>query len=180
MAKAIELTPAFIRFIAAQPLFFVATAAPDGRVNVSPKGLDSLRVLDGHRILWLSLSGSGNETAAHVRENARMTLMFCAFEGEPRILRVYGMARAIHPRDPDWRWASGHFQAMAGARQVFDFSVELAQISCGTGVPVMHFVRQRGPEELLPFYEELGEEGVKAYWGRKNRLSIDGKETGIA
>lgn len=180
MAKAIELTPALIRFIAAQPLFFVATAAPSGRVNLSPKGLDSLRVLDHRRILWLSLSGSGNETAAHVREASRMTLMFCAFEGVARILRVYGEARVIHPRDPDWGWASGHFPAMAGARQIFDFAVELAQISCGTGVPVMQFVRQRGPEELLPFYEELGREGVRAYWARKNRLSLDGKETGIA
>lgn len=179
MAKAIELTPALIRFIAAQPLFFVASAAP-GRVNLSPKGLDSLRVLDPWRILWLSLSGSGNETAAHVREAPRMTLKFCAFEGEARILRVYGEARAIHPRHSDWGWASRHFPAMAGARQVFDFSVELAQVSCGTGVPVMQFVRQRGPEELLPFYEELGEEGIKAYWARKNRLSIDGKVTGIA
>jgi hypothetical protein len=179
MAKAVALTPALIRFIEAQHLFFVATAAPDGRVNLSPKGLDSLRVLDERRVLWLSLSGSGNETAAHLREDPRMTLMFCAFEGEAHILRVYGKARVIHPRDPDWGWASGHFAAMAGARQVFDFSVELAQVSCGTGVPVMQFVRQRGPDELLSFYEELGEEGVKAYWSRKNRLSIDGKDTGI-
>lgn len=179
MAKATKLAPSLIQFIQAQPMFFVATAAPSGRVNLSPKGLDSLRVLDSRRILWLSLSGSGNETAAHLREDPRMTLMFCAFEGEARILRVYGVVRAIHPRDPDWGWASGHFSAMAGARQVFDFSVELAQISCGTGVPVMQFVRQRGPDELIPFYEELGEEGVRAYWAGKNRLSIDGKETGI-
>ncbi len=180
MAKATELTPSLIQFIRAQPMFFVATAALSGRVNLSPKGLDSLRVLDHRRIVWLNLSGSGNETAAHLREDARMTLMFCAFEGEARILRVYGTARAIHPRDLDWGWVSGHFSAMAGARQVFDFSVELAQVSCGTGVPVMRFASQRGPEELLPFYEELGEEGVRAYWARKNRLSIDGREAGIA
>jgi hypothetical protein len=179
MAKATELTPSLIQFIRMQPLFFVATAALSSRVNLSPKGLDSLRVLDHRRILWLSLSGSGNETAAHLREDPRMTLMFCAFEGEARILRVYGKARTIHPRDPDWEWASGHFSAMAGARQVFDFSVELAQVSCGTGVPVMQFVRQRGPDELLPFYQELGEEGVRAYWSRKNRVSLDGKDTGI-
>lgn len=178
MAAIAELTPALIDFIRKQPLFFVATAAPQGRVNLSPKGLDSLRVLDTHRILWISLSGSGNETAAHLREAARTTLMFCAFEGDARILRVYGQARAIHPRDKDWAWATGHFAAMAGARQVFDLTVERVQLSCGTGVPVMTFVKQRGPEELLPFYAEMGEEGVRAYWARKNRLSIDGKETG--
>ena len=179
MASANELTPSLIRFIESQPMFFVATAAPSGRVNLSPKGLDSLRVLDRRRIVWLNLSGSGNETAAHLRETPRMTLMFCAFTGEARILRVYGTARVVHPRDPDWGWASGLFPVMAGARQVFDVNVELVQVSCGSGVPLMQCQGQRGHAELLPFYEEMGTDGVQAYWARKNQLSIDGKATGI-
>ncbi len=166
-------------FIAAQPVFFVATAAADGYVNVSPKGLDSLRIISDTRIKWLSLSGSGNETAAHVREAPRMTLMFCAFEGDARIVRVFGKPHVIHPADADWAAAAADFPAMAGARQVFDLEIELVTISCGTGVPLMQFVKQRGPEELLPFYEDLGPTGVQAYWNRKNKISLNGKPTGI-
>lgn len=173
------LSDSHIAFITAQPMFFVGTAAADGRVNLSPKGLDSLRVLGPDRISWLSLSGSGNETAAHVREHPRMTLMFCAFEGAARILRVYGRAEVFHPGDVGWSEAVARFPAMAGSRQVFTLAIDLVNVSCGTGVPEMQMVRQRGPEELLPFYEEMGENGVKAYWQRKNRTSIDGKDTGL-
>lgn len=179
MATVVQLNKSVVDFIQAQPMFFVATAAPDGRVNLSPKGLDSLRVLNDHRILWLSLSGSGNETAAHLRENPRMTLMFCAFEGAARILRVYGTATTIHSGDASWSELIAHFPAMAGSRQIFDLSVELVQMSCGTGVPELKYIKQRGPEELLPFYEDMGPEGVRAYWDRKNKLSIDGRDTGI-
>jgi Pyridoxamine 5'-phosphate oxidase len=179
MASVISLNKSIIEFITAQHLFFVATAAADGRVNVSPKGLDSLRVLSDARIIWLSLSGSGNETAAHVLEVPRMTLMFCAFEGTPRILRVYGTATCVYPRDEAWGELISHFPAMAGSRQIFDMKIDLVQMSCGTGVPEMQFVKQRGPEELLPFYEEMGPDGVRGYWNRKNKLSIDGRETGI-
>lgn len=169
-----------ISFIREQPLFFVATAARTGRVNLSPKGMDTLRVLQPSRILWLSLSGSGNETAAHLLENPRMTLMFCAFEGAAGILRVYGSARAVYASSPDWRDLSGLFPEMPGARQIFDLSVDLVQTSCGTGVPVMRFDHQRGPDELLPFYDELGPDGVRAYWARKNAVSLDGRPTGLA
>ena len=178
MATAHKLNSTLKAFIEAQPLFFVATAAPDGRVNLSPKGLDSLRVLGDTKIIWLSLSGSGNETAAHVIENPRMTLMFCAFEGDARILRVYGKARTLHPRDADWNTHITKFPAMAGSRQIFELEIDLVQTSCGTGVPVMQFVAQRGPGELLPFCEEMGPEGVRAYWNRKNTVSLDGKPTG--
>lgn len=166
-------------FVEKQPLFFVATAGASGRVNMSPKGLDSLQVLSENRILWLNVSGSGNETAAHVRENGRMTLMFCAFEGDPMILRVYGKARVIHPHHEQWRELSGHFPDYAGSRQVFDLSIELVQSSCGTGVPVMPFERSRAEEELLPFYEDMGPEGVTKYWKKKNVETIDGTPTGI-
>ncbi len=179
MATAKKLNQALRRFIEAQKMFFAATAASDGRVNISPKGLDSLRVLSETKIIWLSLTGSGNETASHLRQHPRMTLMFCAFEGEARILRVYGSARAIYPDDPGWNDFLQNFPAMAGSRQVFELDIELVQTSCGTGVPLMHFVAERGPVELLPFYEKMGREGVRAYWSRKNSVSLEGKATGI-
>lgn len=178
MPTAPKLTTTLIKFIKAQHFFFVATAAESGRVNVSPKGLESLRVLSETKIIWLNLSGSGNETAAHVRELPRMTLMFCAFEGDAMILRVYGTAKVIHPKNDQWHEISAHFPKMAGSRQIFELEIDLVQTSCGTGVPLMQFIAERGTTELLPFYEDLGEEGVKAYWARKNRRSIDGKETG--
>jgi hypothetical protein len=179
MATAPKLNTTLINFIKAQPCFFVGTAAADGRVNISPKGLDSLRVESDTRIVWLNLSGSGNETAAHVRELPRMTLMFCAMSGDAMILRLYGTAKVTHPGDADWQRLSAQFPKMAGSRQIFELEIDLVQTSCGTGVPLMQFVSERGPDELLPFYDEMGEDGVKAYWRRKNRTSIDGKETGI-
>jgi Pyridoxamine 5'-phosphate oxidase len=179
MGMAPKLNGTLIAFIEKQHFFFVATAAPDGRVNLSPKGLDSLRVLSDTKIVWLNLSGSGNETAAHLRESPRMTLMFCAFEGEALILRVYGQARTMHPEDADWNSHLALFPAMAGSRQIFELEIDLVQTSCGTGVPLMSFESQRGPTEMLPFYEDMGADGVSAYWKRKNSLSIDGKPTGI-
>ena len=173
------LRDADIKFIEAQRLFFVATAATEGSVNLSPKGMDSLRVLSPQRIVWLSVSGSGNETAAHVVENARMTLMFCAFEGKAKIVRAYGSARVIYPRNEKWAELIGLFPTMAGSRQIFDLSIDRVLYSCGTGVPVYAHQHDRGPSELLPFYEKMGEEGVRAYWQRKNRISIDGKPTDI-
>ena len=174
-----KLTGTLQKFIERQPLFFVATAGRDGRVNVSPKGMDTLRVLDHTRIVWLNLSGSGNETAAHLRDVNRMTLMFCAFEGDPLTLRVYGRADVLHPRDPNWTDAIDRFPDMAGSRQVFDMRIDSVQTSCGTGVPIMAFKESRGESQLVPFYEEMGPDGVADYWRRKNQVSIDGKSTGI-
>lgn len=179
MPKTRVLSRSHIEFILEQPMFFVATAAGDGRVNVSPKGMDSLRVIDSSHINWLNLSGSGNETAAHVLSNARMTLMFCSMGERPLILRVYGSAKVMHPRHENWASAISQFPRLAGSRQVFDLEINLVQTSCGTGVPVMQFRRTRADEELLPFYEEKGEQGVREYWARKNVLSIDGSPTGI-
>ena len=179
MPTASKLNRTLKRFIEAQAMFFVAAAARDGRVNLSPKGLDSLRILNDNRLVWLNLSGSGNETAAHLLDTPRMTLMFCAFQGDPMILRVYGTAKTLHPRDSEWDELVDMFPAMAGSRQIFDLSVDLVQTSCGTGVPLMDFVGQRGEDQMLPFYAEMGEDGVKDYWQRKNSLSIDGKPTGV-
>ena len=174
-----HLTARQIAFAEAQPLFFVATAAPTGRVNLSPKGLDTLRILSPQRIVWLSLSGSGNETAAHLLEDPRMTLMFCAFDGEALILRAYGKASVIHPREREWSELSGMFRDYPGARQIYDLRIDLVQTSCGTGVPVMHYQRERGEDELLPFYDEMGPDGVRDYWRRKNLETIDGYPTGV-
>lgn len=179
LGTATKLSSKIQDFITKQPLFFVATAAPDGRVNVSPKGLDSLRILDANRIVWINLSGSGNETAAHLRENSRMTLMFCAISGPALIVRTYGQAKTYHPADAEWQPLEALFPKMAGARQIFDLSIDLVQTSCGTGVPLMDIVKQRGDEELLPYYDKMGPDGVKAYWQRKNRVSIDHRPTGI-
>ena len=179
MATGKKLNRTLISFIEAQQLFFVATAATDGRVNVSPKGMDTLKVINENTIVWLNLSGSGNETAAHVLENQRMTLMFCAFEGEARILRTYGKASVLHPRDEGWDNALSDFPKLAGSRQVFKLDIDLVQTSCGTGVPIMQFERSRGETELVPFYEEMGEEGVNDYWRKKNLNTLDGKPTGI-
>ena len=106
--------------------------------------------------------------------------MFCAFSGSALIIRVYGQAKTCHPGDPDWAELIAMFPEMAGSRQIFDLSIDLVQTSCGTGVPVMEMVKQRGPDELLPFYEDMGPDGVEAYWQRKNRLCIDQRSTGIA
>lgn len=179
MAIGQKLNATLRNFIEGCELFFVGTAAPEGRVNVSPKGLDTLRILSDTRVVWLNLSGSGNETAAHLREADRMTLMFCAFKGEARILRVYGRARVLHPRDEGFEDLAAMFREMAGTRQIFDLDIDMVQSSCGSGVPIMRFERQRGEEELVPFYDKMGPDGVEAYWRRKNSESIDGKPTGI-
>lgn len=166
-------------FIERQPLFFVATAGPTGRVNLSPKGADSLRIIDDTRIRWLNLSGSGNETAGHLRQANRMTLMFCAFDGDAMILRVYGQATTLHPRSPGWDAAIADFPAMAGSRQIFDLTIEAVQTSCGSGVPVMTVERTRAETELIPFFADMGPDGVRDYWARKNAETIDGRPTGV-
>lgn len=175
--RAIE--PQHRSFIEAQTMFFVATAAADGRVNLSPKGLDALRVLGPNRVAWLNLSGSGNETAAHLRENSRMTVMLCAFEGPPKILRLYGHARAIHEGDAGWDELCALFPAYAGTRQIFDLEVDLVHASCGMGVPIMSFVEARGETQLEPFFARLGPDRTREYQLKKNRKSLDGKPTGI-
>ncbi|MEK9628253.1 MAG: pyridoxamine 5'-phosphate oxidase family protein [Nitrospinota bacterium] len=164
-------------FIERQKLFFVGTAGSEGRVNVSPKGMDSLRILDANRLIWLNLTGSGNETAAHVLEDPRMTLMFCSFEGSPLILRVYGKARAIHPRDEEWADYISRFPDFPGSRQMFLLDVESAQTSCGFAVPNFKYEGDR--HDLVHWSEKIGEEGVKNYWKEKNQQSIDGKPTEI-
>ncbi|MGH7145617.1 MAG: pyridoxamine 5'-phosphate oxidase family protein [Planctomycetota bacterium] len=172
-----ELSAELQAFIRAQKIYFVGTAGREGRVNVSPKGLDTLRVIDAHRVAWLNLTGSGNETSAHVQETGRMTLMFCSFEGKPLILRVYGEARVVHPRDAAWGELSALFPPLPGARQVFDLTVTGAQTSCGFGVPEFTFAGDR--EMLEAWTLKKGPDGIHDYWEQKNQVSIDGKPTQI-
>ncbi len=172
-----SLTGEQIRFIAAQKLFVVGTALADGHVNVSPKGMDALRVLGPGRLVWLNLTGSGNETAAHVLRQSRMTLMFSAFEGPPQILRVYGTARAVHRGDAAWGELAGLFPPLPGARQVFDLAIELVQTSCGMAVPRYDFVAER--QDLSRWARRKGEEGLRRYWASKNARSLDGLPTEI-
>jgi len=178
MAKQFEdLSDDHRDFIAAQHLFFVATAAATGRVNVSPKGMDSLRVLAPNRIAWLNLTGSGNETAGHLRAVNRMTLMWAGFEKRPLILRVYGAARTLHPRDDGWAELAAHFPALPGARQIFDIDIDLVQTSCGFGVPYFDFARER--DTLARWVDDKSDDGVRAFQDEKNRTTIDGAPTGI-
>lgn len=172
-----ELSDSDIDFIARQKIFFTGTAAAEGRVNVSPKGMDSLRVLNSARIVWLNVTGSGNETSAHVQQNPRMTIMFCALEGAPLILRLYGTAKVIHRNDPEWNDLFPLFMPLPGARQMFDLSIDMVQSSCGFGVPFFDYAGER--ETLTEWAVKKGEDGIKQYWEDKNQTSLDGLPTHI-
>jgi hypothetical protein len=164
-------------FIEKQKIFFVGTAAAEGKVNISPKGMNSFRVMDKNRVIWLNVTGSGNETAAHVKDINRMTIMFCAFEGTPLILRLYGQVRTIHPNGEEWEELSSLLPKIPGARQIFDVKVDMVQHSCGMAVPLYEYQDER--EELNQWAEKKGDEGIKDYWEAKNQVSLDGKDTGI-
>lgn len=164
-------------WIAAQPVFFVASAplSAEGHVNCSPRGLDTLRVLGPNEVAWLDLTGSGNETAAHLAENGRITLMFCAFSGRPRILRLFGRGEVLLPDSEGFRRLRPHFPDLPGVRQLIRVEVTRVQTSCGFGVPLMGFEGQRS--ELLDWAGRKGEEGLAAYRAERNARSIDGLTT---
>ena len=172
-----ELREVHKSFIEAQPIFFVGTAAQEGRINVSPKGMDTLRVMDDHHVIWLNLTGSGNETAAHLLKKNRMTIMFCAFEDPPLILRLYGSCEIYHPRDAAYKEYLSLFPPSAGARQILKLKIDMVQTSCGYGVPYMEFKAER--TRLKEWAKEKSEEQLWAYWEKKNQKSIDGFETAI-
>jgi len=172
-----EISEKHIQFIEEQKLFFVGTATADSRVNISPKGMDSFRVISNKKVAWLNVTGSGNETSAHVQENPRMTILFTAFEGKPMILRLYGQANVIHKTDPEWDELYAQFPPMPAARQIFDLSVDLVQSSCGMSVPYYDYVGER--EQLTDWAIKKGEDGIKDYWQKKNQVSLDGVETNI-
>lgn len=172
-----QLNEKQIEFIKQQRIFFVGTAGAEGTVNVSPKGMDTLRVVNEHQVVWLNLTGSGNETSAHVQENGRMTIMFCSFAKQPLILRLYGQANVIHPRDSIWQELSSLFDEYVGARQFFQLNLDLVLTSCGHAVP---FFKYRGERDLLrKSAERRGQAGIEEYWREKNQISLDGKPTNI-
>ncbi|MEM8804178.1 MAG: pyridoxamine 5'-phosphate oxidase family protein [Pseudomonadota bacterium] len=171
------ISPKFQEFIEAQPIFFSGSAGREGRINVSPKGMDSLRILSPNRIIWRNFTGSGNETATHLADSPRMTLLWCAFSGPPMILRAYGTARAVHRNDADWDALDAHFQPDPAARQVFDLSVELVQKSCGFAVPEMEYKQDR--DILSNWALQQGEDGIRKYWVNRNTTTLDGVPTEI-
>lgn len=175
MGRQLEhLNAPLIEFIQKQKIFFVATAMDEGSVNLSPKGLDSLRVINESRVIWLNLTGSGNETAIHLKHKNRITLMFCAFDGDPIILRLYGKAQVYQKNTEFWREHIDHFPTIAGSRQLIDVTIEKVQISCGMGVPLMEYKEQR--QSLVEWAENQGDDGLEKYWNKKNTTSIDGYE----
>lgn len=164
-------------WIVQQPLFFVATAMQEGHINLSPKGMDTFRILDENRICWLNLTGSGNETATHLLHSDRMTIMFNAFEGNPKILRLYGTAKCYHTKDKEYHQYISLFPDMPGTRQVVEMTVSLVQSSCGFGVPLMDYKGDRSM--LTEWAEKKGSDGIKDYWAEKNTTSLDGHSTHI-
>ncbi len=178
MGKKFTSIPTRLRsFISSQKMYFVGTAGDSGKVNISPKGMDSLRVLNENRVIWLNVTGSSNETSAHVQENPRMTLMFCAFDGNPVILRLYGNANVIHKNDSEWDELSKLLPEIPGARQIFDLEVDLVQTSCGFAVPLYDHVADR--DILENWAIKKGSQGIEEYWKNKNQVSLDGKPTNI-
>lgn len=176
MAKFYDcLNAELTEFITQQHMFFVATAPHQGRVNVSPKGIDTLRCLSDRQVGYLDLTGSGNETSAHVSQNRRITLMFCSFTAKPLILRIYGQGQITRPRAPEWDQLYSLFPAIAGARQIITVEIESVQTSCGFAVPMYEYQNQR--DMLVEWADKKGESGLQEYWHTKNQISIDGLPT---
>lgn len=161
-------------FIAAQPLFFVATAAEGARINLSPKGMDCFRVLSDHRVGFLDVGGSGNETNAHLLADGRITIMFCAFENPALILRIYGHGAPVLPQDARWADLAPHFTLLTGTRQIFEIAVDTVQTSCGWGVPLMTYQRER--ETLTKAHARSSDSERLDRWRSdpKRAASIDG------
>jgi hypothetical protein len=172
-----EITPKVQAFIEEQKLYFVATAPQAGRINLSPKGIDSFRVLHARCVAFLNLTGSANETAAHLYDDPRITFMFCSFASQPWIVRLYGVGRVYHARDAAWSEWLAHFPDLPGKRQVVVAEIEAVHTSCGFGVPIMDFVSER--REMLRWAEKKGEAGIRRYWEEKNQFSLDGLPTHV-
>ena len=165
------------KFIEEQKMFFVATAslAPDTHINLSPKGMDSFRVLSPTRVAYMDIVGSGNETSAHILENGRITFMFCAFNGAPNILRLYGKGYTVLPKDPDWIELSTHFELQLATRQIIVADIHKVQTSCGFSVPLYEYAGERDHAEK--WAQKKGADGLEEYKKEKNRISLDGLHT---
>lgn len=172
-----ELNDALTEFILQQQIFFTATAPQQGRVNLSPKGMNTFRCISFREVAYLDLTGSGNETSAHLLENGRLTLMFCSFTAEPMILRLNGQGKVIRSRDSDWSTWLGLFDPLPGTRQIIAMTIESVQTSCGFAVPLYDFTAER--TRLTEWAEKKGEDGLYQYWQQKNQISIDGLPTAL-
>jgi hypothetical protein len=173
-----EITPEIRTFIENQKMFFVATAPREGHINLSPKGMDTFRVLDARTAIYLDLTGSGNETAAHLLDNGRITIMFCSFDKAAMIARLYGRGRVIHPRDLEWENYLATFPSTPGVRQIMEISVQRAMNSCGYAVPRMLDDGLEERETLRKYWQKEGAD-PEAYQRKHNVRSIDGLPTGI-
>jgi hypothetical protein len=169
-----SISPQLADWWRAQPMFFVATApaGSDGHVNLSPKGHDTLRILDANRVAYLDLTGSGVETIAHLRENGRITLMACAFNGNPRISRIYGTGSVFPVGSSEFDARIDDFPDLPGQRAIIEIAVERVTTSCGYAVPLMDLVSDR--DRLISWAEKKGPDGIDEYWSAKNAQSIDG------
>lgn len=159
-------------FVARQPVFFVATAAEGARINLSPKGMNSFRILGERTVAYLDVGGSGNETNAHLLADGRITVMFCAFESPALIMRFYGRGMPVLPQDARWDALAAHFELLPGTRQIFEIAVDQVQTSCGWGVPHMSVERER--ETLNKFHRKFTPEQELAMFSQENAKSIDG------
>jgi len=168
-----------IAFIVEQHMFFTATATAAGRMNLSPKGMDTFRVLDSNSVAYLDLTGSGNETAAHLREDGdtgRMTIMLCSFDRAPLIMRLYGAGRVVRPEDGEWDSLHARFTPEPGTRQIVVMDIDSVQTSCGYAVPHYEFQGER--DTLRRFWEAKPEDATAEYQRENNQVSIDGRPIG--
>jgi hypothetical protein len=174
------ILPAHQAFIEKQHMFFVCTAplAADGRINISPKGLDTFRVVTDHQVAYLDFIGSGNETSAHTLENGRITFMFCAYQGPPNILRLYGKGRTVLPTDAEWSTYAPLFDHYPNTRQIIVADIDLVGTSCGYGVPLYEHTGERSI--MFDWADKKGQDGMQAYIQEKNLKSLDGLPTDYA
>jgi len=174
-----SILPQHQEFIENQKIFFVSSAplSAEGHINLSPKGIDSFRVLSSNKVAYMDIIGSGNETSAHVLENGRITFMFCAFEGPPNILRLYGKGHTVLPGDKEWDELSGHFSLQLATRQIIVGDIDKTQTSCGFSVPLYEYMGERDHAEK--WANTKGVDGLEAYKKEKNRVSMDGLPTAL-
>jgi hypothetical protein len=174
-----SILPQHSDFIEKQKMFFVASAplSPEGHVNLSPKGIDSFRVLSANKVAYMDIIGSGNETSAHVMENGRLTLMFCAYEGPPNILRLYGRGYTVLPGDAEWEELSALFELQLATRQIIVGEIDKVQTSCGFSVPLYEYMGER--DHAQKWAAAKGAEGLETYKKEKNRISLDGLPTAL-
>lgn len=174
-----SILPQHREFIERQKMFFVSSAplSPEGHVNLSPKGMDSFRVLSENCVAYMDIVGSGNETSAHLLENGRITIMFCAFEGPPNILRLYGRGYTVLPGSAEWNILADQFQLQLSTRQIIVANIDKVQTSCGFSVPLYEYLGERDHAEK--WANNKGADGLEAYKKEKNQVSIDGLPTAL-